>query len=828
LSSGSAEIAREQEYVTMLYDRLDALRERTVGRFAQVLRQEGGTPQSRTERDVAASDHAERLAQLDAAENGLCFGRLDFGPQDDRAHGATHSHDSAGNRETGSGERRYVGRLGIRDEGDDYEPLLIDWRAPAARPFYIATATAPLGVRRRRHIKTRQRAVTGLDDDVLDLDAFDGHRDAAGAADGLVGEGALLSAVTADRTGRMRDVVETIQAEQDYAIRADLPGVLVVQGGPGTGKTAVALHRAAYLLYTHRERLARRGVLIVGPNPTFLRYISHVLPSLGETSAVLRTLGELFPGVVAESVEPARTAEIKGRAVMADLLAAAVRARQRVPEQELEVEIDHVTYRVSRETCAEAREQARRTLEPHNLARPAFVASFLDALAEQVMRRLNEDPFGELTRELVEEIERDLRQIGDVGEAPLEEELLNRRDAEEIRRGLPEEPAVQAALDWLWPELTPQRLLTELFADRDLLAAAAAGLLTPEEQAALHREVGPEQNGAEESGPEESAADWSVADVPLLDEAAELLGVSDEQAEEEERRRRERQVAYAQGVLDILSGSALPDLEDRKDDLVMVTDFVTAEQLADEQDYRGYLSVADRAAADRTWTFGHVIVDEAQELSAMAWRLLMRRCPSRSMTVVGDVAQTGDPAGTDSWGAVLEPYVGDRWRLARLTVNYRTPAEVMAVAAKVLARIDPALEPPRSVRESGVEPWRESVPAAQLPARLGEVAASEAAAVGEGRLAVIVPTRHAARLAEAVLAAVPDAAFGPDPDLERRTVVLTVRQAKGLEFDTVLVVDPDAIAADPPRGDNDLYVALTRVTRRLAILAVDGCFESDD
>lgn len=198
------------------------------------------------------------------------------------------------------------------------------------------------------------------------------------------------------------------------------------------------------------------------------------------------------------------------------------------------------------------------------------------------------------------------------------------------------------------------------------------------------------------------------------------------------------------------------------------------------------------------------------------------------MTVVGDVAQTGDPAGTDSWGAVLEPYVGDRWRLAQLTVNYRTPAEVMAVAAKVLARIDPALEPPRSVRESGVEPWRESVPAAQLAARLGEVAAREAQSVGEGRLAVIVPARHAAQLAEAVLAAVPDAAFGPDPDLERRTVVLTVRQAKGLEFDTVLVVDPDAIAADPLRGDSDLYVALTRVTRRLAVLTVDGCFEADD
>ena len=821
MSSGSAEIAREQEYVTMLYDRLDALRARTSGRFAQVLKQDSGTPQSRTERDIAAAESADRLAQLAAAENGLCFGRLDLEPADGGA-GETDGREADtgenGRRRNGSGdriagERRYVGRLGIRDEGADYEPLLIDWRAPAARPFYIATAAAALGVRRRRHIKTRQRVVTGLDDDVLDLDSLDGQGNAGGAADGLVGEGALLSAVTANRTGQMRDVVETIQAEQDHAIRADLPGVLVVQGGPGTGKTAVALHRAAYLLYTHRERLARRGVLIVGPNPTFLRYISHVLPSLGETSAVLRTLGELFPGVRAERSEAARTVEIKGRAVMADVLAAAVRARQRVPQEQLEIEIDHVVYRLDRETCAAAREAARETLEPHNLARPTLVAQILDALTRQVVQRLNQDPFSELTRELVAQIERDLRALGDVGEPSLEEELLSRRDAEQIRRGLEQEPAVHAALDWLWPQLTPQRLLGELFSDPELLDEASAGLLTPDERAALLREPGDE---------------WSVADVPLLDEIAELLGVSDEQAQAQERRRRERQVAYAQGVLDILSGSALPDVEDRKDDVLTVTDFVTAEQLADEQDFRGYLTVADRAAADRAWTFGHVIVDEAQELSAMAWRLLMRRCPSRSMTIVGDVAQTGDPAGTDSWARVLEPYVGDRWRLAQLTVNYRTPAEVMAVAAKVLARINPALEPPRSVRESGIEPWRESVCAARLPRRLGEIAAAEADAVGEGRFAVIVPPQRLGELAEAVLAAVPDAAYGADPDLERRTVVLTARQAKGLEFDTVLLVDPDAIAADPLHGDGDLYVAMTRVTRRLATLVVDNCLEADD
>ncbi|MGH3416336.1 MAG: HelD family protein, partial [Actinocrinis sp.] len=544
MSSGAEEFAREQQYVTRLYGRLDGLRERTEQRHREVLLQSGSTPQQRTERDGAAADHVRRLAQLNAAENGLCFGRLDLI----------------------DGGRQYVGRLGLLDEEGDYEPLLLDWRAPAARAFYVATAAAPAGVRRRRHIRTRMRTVVGLDDDALDLDL---NRPGAGTGT-LVGEAALLAAVTANRTGRMRDVVETIQHEQDAAIRAALAGVLVVQGGPGTGKTAVALHRAAYLLYTHRERLERRGVLIVGPNTTFLHYISHVLPGLGETGAVLRTLGELFPGVIARRGEPAAVAQIKGSAVMTDVVAAAVRARQRVPEDALEITVDHVTYRLDRETCLAAADRARRGDEPHNLARPVFVEQILDALTEQAARRLNDDPFAELTRNLAKEIAQDLSELddagfdsagsdgadfdsagsgnsssdgaalgSDLGVAPLDDvPLLNAAEAADLRRELSEDPAVRAAIDWLWPELTPQRLLTELFASAARLDEAAPQL-TATQRAALCREPG---------------GGWSPADVPLLDEAAELLGAIDDSAERAEARRLER-VAYAQGVLDILTGS---------------------------------------------------------------------------------------------------------------------------------------------------------------------------------------------------------------------------------------------------------------------------------
>ena len=279
-------------------------------------------------------------------------------------------------------------------------------------------------------------------------------------------------------------------------------------------------------------------------------------------------------------------------------------------------------------------------------------------------------------------------------------------------------------------------------------------------------------------------------------------------------RERAQRIAYAQGVLDIAAGSSGSDREELK-----VTDLLDAEELAGRHEAPTRHTVAERAAADRTWAFGHVIVDEAQELPEMAWRLLARRCPARSMTVVGDVAQTSGPAGTTSWERVLEPLVGDRWRLARLTVNYRTPAEIMAATAPILAAIAPGQPPPRSVRETGVRPWRMTTTSDALPATLAQLAATEAA--DEGQLAVIVPDTRVAELGAAVSRDVPDASFGGNPDLTSPVVLLGVTQAKGLEFDSVLIADPAAILAGSPRGRNELYVAMTRSTQRLGVLHPD-------
>jgi len=763
----NAELEREQDYISLLYSRLDDLRARASNRMAGVLGQTGGTHQARVEREAFSAMYRRQLAQLDAAENGLCFGRLEF---DD-------------------GELRYIGRLGIHSDSDQYEQLLMDWRADAARPFYLATAASPGDVRVRRHIKTRGRKVAGLDDEVLDLAVADPSRH-----EGLAGESALLAALTASRTGAMHDIVETIQAEQDVIIRAPMAGALVVQGGPGTGKTAVALHRAAFLLYTYRRQLEKRGVLVVGPNATFLRYIGEVLPSLGETSVLLSTIGDLFPGVTATGAEPAEVAAIKGRIGMARVVASAIRERQRVPDEPVEVRPDVASIRLAttagREDAraefaaesgrlrltpraiSQARERARRSRRPHNQARSVFAREIVTAL----------------TRQLAGRIGTDVRTGGP---------LMGQDDLGDLRRELRSDPAVRAAIARLWPVLTPQQVVGDLLTDPDLLAAAAPRMAAAD-RAALLREPG---------------AAWTPADVPLLDEAAELLGQDDRAIRAAEARRRRQQEAYAQGVLDIIGRD-----ENADEEILMGADILDATRLAERFEEEQYLTAAERAQADRTWAFGHVIVDEAQELSQMAWRMLMRRVPAKSLTIVGDVAQTGDLAGLPSWDEALRPYLEDRWRLAALTVNYRTPAEIMAVATDVLAAIDPAQQPPRSVRESGHQPWQLPVPVQELTAATARAAVRLAEQAGDGKLAVIVPDELAAELGAAVSEALPGTAIGADPDLTSPVVVLTVKQAKGLEFDCVLIADPARLLAESPRGLNDLYVALTRATQQVGVV----------
>ncbi|MFS0701304.1 AAA family ATPase [Cellulomonas sp. 179-A 4D5 NHS] len=739
-----SELRREQETVDGLYGRLDALRAQTRERLADVRRGgPSGSPQNRSERDAFATLYEDRLAQLEAVEDRLAFGRLDLA----------------------DGDARYIGRIGLTD--DQHASMLTDWRAPAAQAFYRATAAQPDGVVRRRHLVTRGRAVTGVEDEVLDLDVL-ASADGLDADQrerligGLSGEGALLAALAAGRTGRMGDIVATIQAEQDRIIRSDLQGALVVQGGPGTGKTAVALHRAAYLLYAHRRLLERSGVLLIGPSRTFLRYIDQVLPSLGETGVVTTTISELFPGVVAGGAEDEAVAEIKGRALMARVVARAVRQRERVPREATEIRVDGRTVVVTPSDVQSAIARARRGHRPHNQARVAFVRDMLGRLAAQYVEQLGWEVPPDERGEIVEEL----------------------RTTREVR----------IALNLAWMPLTPQGLVTDLLTKPARLAAAAPELSRRERDLLLRDRDAP----------------WTPADVPLLDEAAELLGEDDQAARAQERAdaaRRSAEVDYARRVLQSSGNDGL----------------VSAELLADRFASSGpRLTTAERAAADRTWTYGHVVVDEAQELSAMAWRMLVRRVPTRSMTVVGDVAQTTARAGARSWADMLDPVLRTSWRLSELTVNYRTPAAVadaaqrMARAARLpVSTLTSAREVPDALRVARVAPDD------LARAAVDEVRAALAVvgdASGGGRVAVLGPPALLARVhgeLDAVGLA-PGASEGRSPaDLDAPLSLLTPREAKGLEFDVVVLLEPADVLAE---SAGDLYVAMTRPTRALRVV----------
>jgi DNA helicase IV len=738
--TAESELALEQDYVDMLYARLDEQRTRAVEALDTLRRSPiSNTPGGRTERDAFDALHTERLAQLEAVEDRLAFGRLDLNdPQ------------------RGERERRYIGRLGLSD--DSQAQLLVDWRAPAAATFYQATAVAPEGVARRRHLATRGRVVTGIDDELLDVEGLD-----ADELTTVTGDGALMTALTEHRTGNMRDIVATLQAEQDVVVRAPLNGVLVVQGGPGTGKTAVALHRAAYLLYTHRERIAKSGVLVVGPSPVFLRYIERVLPSLGETGVVLSTPAQLYPGVDATGAEAPAVAALKGDLRMIKVLREGVRQRQRLLSQSISFTLDGDRITLRPATVADGRGRARQTGKPHNDARVTFVRTVLDDLAAQLARARRVEFDADTRLDLLSEL----------------------RDHKDVRR----------EVNLRWMPQAAQSFLDRLLSNPARLKAAGQGVLTAAEIKLLLREPG---------------TPWTTADVPLLDEVAELIG-TDVTAEVESARARQQAAAereealdYARGVLE-MSGEAAA--------------MMTADMLADRFAAGGTsMTVAERARGDRSWAFGHVVVDEAQEASAMLWRTLARRVPSRSMTVVGDLAQTGSAAGASSWDEVLDPLAPGRWRVAELTVNYRTPAKIMGPAAEMLAAAGVPVRAPQAAREGDWEPLAVEIdgdPSALAEAVVRSVAADDQA-LGGGQFAVILTRQAHPDIAERVRKIFSDReSLGV---LGERISVLTVDEAKGLEFDAVTVVDPAAIIAESPRGASDLYVALTRPTQRLTVL----------
>ena len=777
------EIAAEQAYLDRAHERLDAMREAARAVSSEVLALgAGGTFANRVERDVRVKLSERRLAQLRVGDASVCFGRLDM--EDD--------------------ERFYIGRIGISDE--DGDPLVVDWRAPVAEPFYRATPTTPLGVVRRRHFLFRGRRLTGIDDELLD-------RARAGEGLVLMGEGALLAGLERGRTGRMADIVATIQAEQDAAIRSELAGPLVVQGGAGTGKTAVALHRAAYLLFTHRMRLEREGVLLVGPNSVFLRYIEQVLPSLGEHTVTLATPSVLYAGSArASASDPPSLAALKGDRRMVEVLAEAVRTRERPLRQAVSVEFRGQQLVIGPEESRHLVAAARHAPGTHNSRR---------ALLEQRLSRL-----------LFRAWRRSAEAAAAAGRRAALTESEQAEASEELAGALRRLPGAREALERMWPVLTPEQLLHDLFGAPPLLRRAAAGVLSSQEIAALVRT----------RKANEGDVAWTEADIPLLDEAATLLGPR-RAAKGRGRRRRGDSGEDDAWLLDRATADHLPDCAACGFQLTWhggsrpwhcercAREFASDQVLSSGEeavllDVRGRVGQAFAPSAavpppKGARFYGHAVVDEAQGLSAMQWRSIGRRVRSGSFTIVGDLGQASGAGAARSWDEVLELLPGRaRARVVELTVNYRTPAEVMEVAATVLALAAPELTVPRSARRAGVGP--EVTYARDLGVAVARVAASERHAIGDGKVAVLAPAVLVADLAAHLEA--PHAGTEPlssseaDRVLDAPLAVMSVAAARGLEFDSVVLVEPAGIVAEEAAGLRALYVAMTRTTRRLHIV----------
>ncbi|RUQ09517.1 ATP-binding domain-containing protein [Curtobacterium sp. HSID17257] len=745
--SEPTETDRERTYVDGLFTRLDELTAEAEQRLAETRRQAvGGNHQSRSERDAYARLYEDTIATLDRVGDRLVFGRLEVSEP-----------------ESPDDTFRYIGRVGLRDV--EHRPLLLDWRVPGASAFYQATAAHPMGMRARRHLTLEGRTVVNVEDEVFDATLYDDERTH------LQGEGALLAAVTAERTGRMTDIVATIQGEQDRIIRSALEGVLIVQGGPGTGKTAVALHRAAYLLYTHRDRLRGSGVLMVGPSPAFLTYIEQVLPSLGETGVVMASLGSLYPGVHATTHDHGDVAAVKGSAQMASLLRRAVRSRQVVPAESVVLDVEGERLTVPPQLVADALKRAQDRGKPHNVARVTFNKIALDAM----------------TRLLADQLRARGTTVDEADEKVLREDIRSSYDA-------------RVLLNTAWLPLPPEKFLEDLYARPNWLASLTPDW-TPARRALLQRPRG---------------AGFTIEDVPLLDEAAELLGPFDPTggaAKRAAKASHNRDVENARLAIENMG----------------VEGIVSAEQVAGAFAEGGDpRTTAERAAEDREWTYGHIVVDEAQELSPMQWRVLARRNPLRSFTIVGDMAQGSSPAAARTWDDVVgalarrrrgrAPVVPLDHRIEELTVNYRTPRSIVQAAGSFADAAGLAVTRTEAVRD-GDPVDRVSVRRAALLDTVAERVEAERGRIGSGTIGVIVP--------EADVAAVRERLARTDADVRGlgsprpgSVTVLTGADAKGLEFDGVLLVDPDRVGADAARAAAAVYVAMTRPTRRLVVVDV--------
>ena len=688
------EMAEEQAYIVFAYECLEASKTGAMKIRELTSSGPGGTFQARLERNVFDENLVHRLEQLELGDAALVFGRIDRTAEDGDEIEAFH-----------------IGRLAVADA--NREPVVVDWRAPVAEPFYRATGREPMGLLRRRHFVVESARLLALEDELFGEGHLGiGHDEGLGGEDprqGLRGYSTLLTALGKSRTGQLGDIVATIQSEQDEIIRSPQGGVLVVQGGPGTGKTVVALHRAAYLLYTHRFPLEDQGVLVIGPNRIFLRYIERVLPSLGEAGVEQVILADLIPDATFGGRESSDVARVKGQKKIARVIDKAITDRERPLREDVVLPFGTGYARLRVEESVNIVRAARRRFHRHNAGRRFVENEVWSAMAATVR---------------------------------------SGAEAEDVRDSLRESPEMRAVFERMWPLLTPTQLLHDLFGSKALLKLAAQGILPESEYLLLHRERS------------ESVADvrWTTADAALLDEARHLLGPK-------------------------------PRRNGKIDD------------------------------ADEIRTYGHIVVDEVQDLTPMQLRMVTRRSLSGSMTVVGDIAQATGPLAANDWNDVLEhlPTKKDP-RVVGLSVGYRIPAQIMELADKVMLAATPGLRAPRSVREGDEGPAIIPVAAGASLVDAVVACAADVTARGGGRAAIICAEDSIEEISNALNAVGIKHGLARAAGLDQDLSIVPATMAKGLELDDVIVVEPAAVVAEDPQGLRLLYVTLTRSTRSLSIV----------
>ncbi|MBQ1357169.1 MAG: AAA family ATPase [Aeriscardovia sp.] len=724
----------EQKKVDLIYGRFDELKSLVTKRLSSTRAQKELNLTSMTERDSFATMYEDRLSSLRAGEYRLVFGKLRMK----------------------DGSERYIGRMGLLE---NEKPILLDWRAKAASPFYEATFFDDMGAALRRHITLENRRVVKLEDELLDLSP---EKSEKALKEGILsGEGALMAALEESRTGKMGDIVSTIQREQNRIIRMPLNSTVVVQGGPGTGKSAVALHRAAYLLYTYRKELEASGVLIIGPSQAFVHYIDDVLPCLGETDILIRTMSEMLPGVTVNCKDSPLAAKVKGDLRMVQVIKSAIKRHIRIPRELPAISVNGIKLKLEPEEIAKGQAFAR-SAGPYEVARRAFVDSMCSLLFSKYEEAAGEQLSGD--------------------------------DGEFVKEQIRENAQVRLALNLSWLPLSARWLLDDLFSKPAKLKTLAPWM-SEEEVQSLMREKGKVSEG----------------DIPLLDTAMDLLGEEEVRKKGPSSSRADKEFAKSTMAMFGVSPS-----------LVSASDLLSSLSPSEQK------SVVEQAAIDRKWQFGHIIVDEAQELTAMQWRMLRKRSASKSFTIVGDVAQTSSLAGTRSWKKSLSPVFGRDWTLCPLEIDYRNPREVVEEASQFAKKEGLNSEDIKAVRsvEGSLEKVESEDIEKEAVSKLVECA-KKFIHSSMGTVALITEKKDVEKMSARVNAAL-EKEFGK-AEADRLTrngwksqiAVRGTEEIKGIEYDAVVLMDPPE-----PEGEGEerkiaasrLYIAMTRPTQKLVIV----------